>query len=78
MMHTINTQNRMEGLQQFMWSSWKFPLFANAVCVVSFVVGMGEHLIGSWRGSEPCEWLVLPFAIVALFSMLSKRNSGRL
>lgn len=67
MMHTINTQNRMERLQQFMWSSWKFPLFANAVCVVSFVVGMGEHLIGSWRGSEPCEWLVLPFAIAALF-----------
>ena len=67
MMHTINIQKRMEWLQQFMWSSWKFPLFANAVCVVSFVVGMGEHLIGSWRGSEPCEWLVLPFAIVALF-----------
>ena len=67
MMHTINTQKRMEWLQQFMWSSWKFPLFANAVCVVSFVVGMGEHLICSWRGSEPCEWLALPFAIVALF-----------
>lgn len=55
----------MMWFRQFMWSSWKFPLFANGVALLGGAVLAGYVLICSWRGQDGGELLVYPLVAVS-------------
>ena len=73
--------------RQFMWSCWKFPLFANGAASLGAVVLAGYALISSWRGLDDGALLVyllggvplalyhlLPFWVIVMTVLCVRRR----